>query len=98
MKTLLALCLLFAAAIHANDGTPPAPEGKEARFVVVSGPIDHGNGAVPTFVRMDTHTGKTWMLHQVPMPGGGGAMMHIWLPCQEIGSDLYNLAIKGTDK
>jgi len=98
MKTLLALCLLFTVTVCANDGTPPSPEGRETRFIVVSGPIDHGHGVVPTFVRMDTHTGKTWMLHQVPMPGAPGAMMHIWLPCQEMGSDLYNLVLKGANK
>lgn len=93
MKTLLALCLLFAAAIHANDGTPPAPEGNAARFVVVAGPIDHGGGSVPTFMRVDTFTGQTWLLQQVPLPGGNG-FLPVWVPSHELDSELYKKSVE----
>lgn len=94
MKTLLALCLLFAVTVCANDGTPPQPTGDKARFTVVSGMVDHGAGPVPIFMRLDTYTGKTWMLQAVPIPGGKGAMVQIWVPSQEMDSTIYNSVLQ----
>jgi hypothetical protein len=94
VKTLLALCLLFAITSHATPGLPPEPSSDKARFQIVSGSIDHGGGSVPTFMRVDTFTGQTWLLQQVPLPGGNGAMMHVWVASQEVGSELYNYNVK----
>jgi hypothetical protein len=94
MKTLLALCLLCLTTTFANDGPLPAPTGDKARFIVTSGMIDHGAGPVPTFVRLDTFTGKTWMLQQIPFSSGNGAMLHVWVVNQEVGSELYEMNLK----
>jgi hypothetical protein len=45
-------------------------------------------------MRVDTFTGQTWLLQQVPLPGGNGAMMHVWVASQEVGSELYNYNVK----
>lgn len=93
MKTLLALSLLCLTAF-ASDGPVPAPNGDKPRFQIVSGMVDHGGGQVPTFMRLDTHTGQTWMLQQVPLSTGGGALMHVWVPSQEVGGELYEFTMK----
>jgi hypothetical protein len=92
MKTLLALCFLCLSAI-ADEGAPPQPAGDKARFTVVSGVVDHGGGSVPTFMRVDTYTGQTWLLQQVPLPGNSGAMLPVWVPSHELGSEVYNAAV-----
>lgn len=98
MKTLLTLALcLYACFVYANDGTPPQPIGDKARFTVVSGMVDHGSGPVPVFIRLDTFTGKTWMLQAVPLPGGKGAMVQIWVPSQEIDSTIYDSVLRAMD-
>jgi hypothetical protein len=94
MKTLLALCLLCLTSTFANDGPLPSPTGDKARYTVISGQIDHGAGPVPTFVRLDTFTGQTWMLQQLPLASGNGAMMHVWVASQEVGSELYEYNVK----
>lgn len=94
MKTLLALCLLFAVTLHADTGLPPEVTGDKARFQIVPGNIDHGGGSVPTFMRVDTFTGQTWLLQQVPLPAGTGAFLPVWVPSHELGSELYKQAVQ----
>lgn len=93
MKLLLSLCLAFAITSHATPGLPPEPSGDKARFQIVSGTIDHGGGSVPTFMRVDTFTGQTWLLQQVPLPNNNG-FLPIWVPSHELGSELYKKAIE----
>ncbi len=93
VKTLLALCLLFAITSHATPGLPPEPSSDKARFQIVSGSIDHGGGSVPTFMRVDTFTGQTWLLQQVPLPGGNG-FLPVWVPSHELGSELYKKSVE----
>jgi hypothetical protein len=94
MKLLLACLCLLCAATFADEGPPPMPEGDKARFTVVAGSVDHGAGPVPTFIRMDTFTGKTWLLQQVPIPNGKGALVQVWIPNQEMGSEIYGAAVE----
>jgi hypothetical protein len=94
MKTLLACLCLLSLTAFANDGPLPAPSGDKPRFTVTSGMIDHGAGPVPTFVRLDTHTGQTWMLQQIPFSSGNGAMLHVWVVSQEVGSEIYEFNLK----
>jgi len=93
MKTLLLLtvCLFTLTAAQANPGLPPEPDSDKPRFQVVSGMIDHGSGPMPTFIRLDTYTGQTWQMQQVPLPGGAG-FVNVWMPCQEMGGELYEAA------
>jgi len=100
MKTLLAvsLCLFVLVTALADEGPPPQPQGATARFTVTAGMVDHGSGPVPTFIRLDTHTGQTWLLQQVPLPAGGGAMMQVWVPSHEQGGDLYKMAMDAMTK
>ena len=93
MKTLLALCLLFAVTVHADTGLSPEVTGDKPRYQIVTGNIDHGGGTVPTFMRVDTFTGQTWLLQQVPLPGGNGALLPVWVPSHELGSELYKQAV-----
>jgi len=94
MKMLLAcLCLLGVSAL-ADEGPPPEPVGDKTRFTVVAGSVDHGAGPVPTFIRMDTFTGKTWLLQQLPIPNGKGALVQVWIPNQETGSEIYGAAVE----
>lgn len=92
MKLLLSLCLLFNVTVHADTGLPPELSGDKARFQIVPGNIDHGGGTVPTFMRVDTFTGQTWLLQQVPLPGGNG-LLPVWVPSHELGSELYKKAV-----
>lgn len=94
MKTLLAFLCLLCVSTFAADGPPPQPTGDKARFTVVSGMVDHGSGPVPTFIRLDTFTGQTWLHQQVPLPGGKGAMLNVWIPSTEMGSEVYDYAVK----
>jgi len=95
MKTLLVIFLgAFVVTASANPGLPPEPQGDKTRFQIVSGMIDHGGGPVSTFMRLDTHTGQTWLLQQVPLARGNGALLPVWVPSHEIGSDLYKAAVQ----
>jgi hypothetical protein len=94
MKTLLACLCLLCVSTFADEGTPPEPTGDKTRFTVVSGMVDHGGGPVPTFIRIDTFTGQTWMLQQVPIPNSKGALVNVWVPSHEIGSTLYEAVTK----
>jgi hypothetical protein len=94
MKTLLACLCLLCVSTFADEGPPPQPTGDKSRFTVVSGQVDHGSGPVATFMRVDTFTGQTWICQQVPIPGGRGAMLNVWIPSHEVGSDVYDVSVK----
>ena len=94
MKIVLASLCLFCVTTFADEGPPPEPAGDKTRFTVVAGSVDHGAGPVPTFIRMDTFTGKTWLLQQVPIPNGKGALVQVWIPNQEMGSEIYGAAVE----
>lgn len=92
MKTLLACLCLLGLTAFANEGSPPQPAGDKTRFTIVSGQVDYGSGPQPIFMRLDTFTGQSWALQAVPMPNG--AIVHIWVPSQEMDGDLYKIASK----
>lgn len=100
MKTLLTitLCLCACLAVYADEGPPPQPQGSASRFQVVSGMVDHGSGPVPTFVRIDTHTGRSWIMQTVPLPGNRSAYVNVWIPNHELGSEVYQAAIAALTK
>ncbi len=95
MKTLLVLCVLCLTSF-ADSGAPPQPAGDKARFTVVAGTVDYGQGSVPIFIRLDTWTGQTWALQAIPLPERG--VVHTWIPSHEMGSEIYAIAIKGMEQ
>lgn len=94
---IVAICLsLIPRPLPAN--TPPAPtETVPGRFTVVSGTVDHGGGPVPTFVRIDSATGETWMLTQMPLKVPGQSVVsyiHAWVPLHETDGQLYKAVLR----
>lgn len=94
MILTLAALLILPLSLLAN--TPPQPDGEKAgRFQVVSGQVDHGSGAAPCFVRIDTMTGECWLLQQVPMPGMPmRSYLPVWIPMHEVNGELYQSIAK----
>lgn len=86
--------LALAAVLFAN--TPPSPDGSQpGRYQLASGtaPGLKPGDASSTVFRIDTATGKVWMLLPVPLASGSSiANVLTWQECHEINGELYRAA------
>lgn len=95
-RFILSLLVLAALAVYAN--TPPSPEGGAVgRYQCTAGTL-HGMSKADdreaTF-RIDTATGKAWMLQAVPMKmqNGGLFPLAVWIEVHEVNGELYKAAM-----
>lgn len=104
MKPLLTfLVLLGTVAILADDGAVPSPSGTAPRFQIVTGytsqPVT-GAQKQTTF-RLDTWTGETWQMDNMPFVDGNGRAsggFDMWVRIQEINGDLHQHASRLLEK
>jgi hypothetical protein len=96
----LSLLVLTALALHAN--TPPSPDAAQVmRYQCVAGTV-HGLTKAedrPATFRIDTATGKTWMLQAVPMNTPNGVIIvSTWIEVHETNGELYRVAMQSMSK
>jgi hypothetical protein len=97
----LSLLVLAALALYAN--TPPFPEGGAVgRYQCTAGTL-HGmtepEDREATF-RIDTATGKTWLLQAVPLQTATGSLWPLptWIEVNETNGELYKAAMASLNK
>jgi len=95
-RFILSLLVLTALALYAN--LPPSPEGGAiGRYQCTAGTL-HGMSKAEdreaTF-RIDTATGKTWLLQAVPLQTANGSLfpLAVWIECHEVNGELYKAAM-----
>lgn len=97
MKTILITALLTFAALRIQANTPPTPEGGQVgRYQLAAGqcPNIKPEEAKPALFRIDTTTGKAWVLQAVPLvsPTGTGSV-NVWIELHETNGQLYRAAL-----
>ena len=96
----LSVLVLTALALYAN--LPPSPEGGPiGRYQCTAGTL-HGmtkpEDREATF-RIDTATGKTWMLQAVPLNTQGSLFpLPVWIEVHEVNGELYKAAMASLKK
>lgn len=94
MKTLrmMILCGVTSTVLLADEGPLPSPEGGSARYQVVPLTVNNGGQMLPTLARLDTWTGKVWILRPLTYQINGKPHdTQVWLPTNEKGGDLHRL-------
>lgn len=91
---LLLLCLVSLALYASDSGPTPAPAGQSPRFQVVSGQVEYAlDDLHPTFIRLDTWTGETCFLNNIPV-GAGNVVTQFWQPIPEMDSPRIRALMK----
>lgn len=100
MKTLLCLLAvlvpLVAFALYEGQ---PLPAGVTGRFQLCAGHEPQAGagptGSIPTTLRIDTATGKAWILRGVPVRSGSQiATLACWIELDEQNSPAYRSAME----
>jgi len=92
----LAVLVLSALALLAN--TPPSPEGGSVmRYQLAAGHVHniHLDADRPAVFRIDTATGRAWVLEPVPIKGGAVVgTVNVWSEVHETNGELYRAALQ----
>jgi hypothetical protein len=96
-NAILILLALAFCLISATANTPPTPEGTQVmRHQLAAGqcPNIKPEEAKPALFRIDTTTGRAWVLQAVPLvsPTGTGSV-NVWIELHETNSELYRAAL-----
>jgi hypothetical protein len=95
----MGLMLVGLTLASPNDGsTAPAPAGEVARFEIVEGMEPSKDKGRRTMFRIDTFTGRTWVMDQVPLKTGDVVgRMTTWLDVAEMDNELTKRVMQALD-